>query len=625
MTVPSLDSLDPEQRAVAEAVHGRVVVIATAGSGKTRAITHRIAHATSTKAHNPATGLALSFTNRAANQLNSRVTSLGVEGMTAATFHATALRQLNFFWPRVFGGAAWRVGTHRNGFLDDISGKLKLDLSSASRRLLQSEIDWAKASGLDPHSYLELNRELVDLDAKTVADVWGRYEDLCHTKRVIDFDDVLSLSVGMLSSRPDVVSEVRRRYTWFTVDEYQDITPLQNTLLSLWVGDRSELCVVGDPSQTIYSFAGAQANYLKTFSDEHPDSTLIELVRTYRCPPAVVKAANSLMSTHEGLSMVSERDIEGQFTVDSYEDEMAEARAIAAQIASALAEGADPRSFAVLLRINSMSEVFERAFDDQQIPFSVRGGQRFFDRREIKQALLHLKAFSFSDTSLPIVDAVSVVLGNMGWQHTSPVGQSEAKESWEALSALLALAQDVQASGKTKIQDFFDVVALRTMAQDHPSAATVTLTTLHAAKGLEWDEVFIPSVIEGVLPFDEQAGKVEIDEERRLLYVGITRAKRAAHVSTLLNRFSQSVHPSRFIAELGTATASAVVQPRKRVPEAPATLKVDKCSQCGSGLVTPLEHATLTCSKCPDRRDQKLLQALTQWRDETAAELNQIS
>jgi DNA helicase-2/ATP-dependent DNA helicase PcrA len=622
----SLDHLDPEQRAVAEAVRGRVVVIATAGSGKTRAITYRIANAVHTRTHDPATGLALSFTTRAANQLKRRVTELGVENLTTATIHAAALRQLNFFWPRVFGGNAWKVGNNRANVIDEVTNKLGLDLSSLGRRTLLSEIDWAKASGLDAASYQELDRSLTDIDSKTIGEIWGRYEDLCHTRRVIDFDDVLSLTVGMLSSRPDVVSEVRRRYTWFTVDEYQDITPLQNALLQLWVGERAELCVVGDPAQTIYSFAGAQANYLKSFAEEHPDATLIELVRTYRCPPAVVSAANSLMASQPdaAVSMVSQRDIPGTFTVSSYADEASEAQAIAVHIADLLQKGTDPREIAILLRINSMSEVFERALDELRIPYSVRGGARFFDRREIKQALLQLKAFSFSDTSMPLVDAVRTVLGNVGWQPSPPAGQSEAKESWEALSGLLALAQDVEDSGKNSMQDFFEVVAQRTMAQDHPTAATVMVTTMHAAKGLEWQHVFVPSVNEGVLPFIQNAKPHEIDEERRLLYVAITRASAAAYVSSTQQRFTQPALPSRFLAELGQTAIAVAPVARVVKPEKPEVLTVMRCSNCGAGLLEPVEQATLTCKKCPDKRSAELSAALREWRDETAAQLDHI-
>ena len=622
----SLDHLDPEQRAVAEAVRGRVVVIATAGSGKTRAITYRIANAVHSRVHDPATGLALSFTTRAANQLKRRVTELGVEGLTTATFHAAALRQLNFFWPRVFGGNAWKIGNNRGNVLDEVSAKLRLDLSPTGRRTLLSEIDWAKASGLDPMAYQELERTLTDIDSKTVGEVWGRYEDLCHTRRIIDFDDVLSLTVGMMSSRPDVVTEIRRRYTWFTVDEYQDITPLQNALLQLWVGERAELCVVGDPAQTIYSFAGAQANYLKSFADDHSDATLIELVRTYRCPPSVVSAANSLMASQPdaSVSMVSQRDIAGSFSVKSYADETAEAQSIAQEISTLLARGIDPREIAILLRINSMSEVFERAFDELQIPYSVRGGSRFFDRREIKQALLQLKAFSFSESTLSIVDAVRTVLGNVGWQSAPPAGQSEAKESWEALSGLLALAQDVQDSGKNTLQEFFEVVAQRTMAQDHPNAATVMVTTMHAAKGLEWQHVFIPSVNEGVIPFVQQAKPNEIDEERRLLYVAITRASEAAYLSSTQERFTQPASPSRFLAELGQAVESVAAVPRVVKPEKAQAPVVMRCSNCGAGLLEPIEQATLTCNKCPDKRNTAIAAALKSWRDETAEQLDQI-
>ncbi|MEN9710890.1 MAG: hypothetical protein RL441_882, partial [Actinomycetota bacterium] len=290
MPTALLAALDPDQQAVARATRGRVVVVAAAGSGKTRAIAHRIAYAVATGDQAAEKGLALSFTTRAAGELRGRLSQLGVHELQTATFHSAALRQLSYFWPRVLGGPAWKIQSSKSALIEQAARSAGLDLSVAQRRLVAGEIEWGKSSGLDPVGYVATSRADLEVPKSDVAEVWSRYQDLLTTSNQIDFEDVLSLTLGMFQQRPDVVDEVRRRYNWFTVDEFQDVTPLQQALLNQWLGELEELCVVGDPAQTIYSFAGAAPNFLTNFSQVHPDATIVELARTYRCAPSIVSA-----------------------------------------------------------------------------------------------------------------------------------------------------------------------------------------------------------------------------------------------------------------------------------------------------------------------------------------------
>ncbi|MEY3278093.1 MAG: hypothetical protein RLZZ426_579, partial [Actinomycetota bacterium] len=564
MTHVLLAALDPDQREVAALTHGRVAVIATAGSGKTRAITHRIAYAVATGAHEANRGLALTFTTKAAGAMRKQLADLSVDAVTAATFHSTALRQLTHFWPRALGGSAWKVSASKNAAVEEAIRHANLDVSNSDRRSIISEMEWAKTSGLDPSSYLELNRGSLGVDQALVAEVWGRYTDICHRLRVIDFEDVLSLTVGMLQQRPDIALEVQRRYTWFTVDEYQDVTPLQQALLDLWIGNRNDVCVVGDPAQTIYSFAGAQSNFLTAFQQNYPDATVIELRRTYRCPLAVVDVANSLMAAEipelrSAVAMKSQVEATGEIHVAKYSDEAAEAAAVAQQIAQLIKAGSDPREIAVLIRINTMSVALESAFDNLRIPYTVKGSTKFFDRREIKQALLALKVETYSDAKHDLLELITSVCESFGWSQKPPLGSVEAKSAWESLSGLVVMADDLVAKNpQATLQDFMSEIEVRTVSQQEPAAAAVTIATMHAAKGLEWEYVFIPGLVEGVVPYVLALTEHNIAEERRLLYVAITRAKKSVWLSwPNARRGNQggSPVPSRFLSDINATNS----------------------------------------------------------------------
>ena len=621
-----LQGLDVDQRAVARATRGRVVVVAAAGSGKTRAIAHRIAYAVASNSQQAEKGLALSFTTRAAGELRGRLSQLGLTGVHTATFHSAALRQLSYFWPRVLGGPAWKILSTKTATLEQAARAAGVDVSLAQRRIIAGEIEWAKSSGLDASGYLAQRSQLIDVDASDVVNVWSAYQDHLTTKNLIDFEDVLSLTLGMFQQRPDVVEEVRRRYHWFTVDEFQDVTPLQHALLDQWLGERGEICIVGDPAQTIYSFAGAASNFLTDFRKTHPDATFVELNRTYRCAPAIVNAANSLLQSEApefrtGLTMASQSNESGAVLTSESATDADEAAVIAREIAQLLDGGVDPREIAILVRLNSMTVPLERALDTAQIAYSLKGATRFFERREVKSVLLALRAESYSHDSTSVVDAVSEVAQRFGWSPVPSGTSAEARSVWEALSALVSLAEDLcRHNPDVGMTDFFEEVARLTLAQHEPSPSAITLSTIHAAKGLEWDYVFIPGVNESVLPYFMAQTPAAIAEERRLFYVALTRARKDVRISWTSARNGQSLAPSRFVHDIGAVTSDL---PRSTVvfaapaPEA-VVAHVQHCRLCGKGLTLPSETAVMRCRTCPAPDVDDMFAQLRQWRDDYA-------
>ncbi len=333
-----LSALDPEQRLVAEALRGPVRVLAGAGTGKTRAITHRIAHGVATGVYAPSEVLAVTFTTRAAGEMRTRLRGLGAGGVQARTFHSAALRQLRYFWPHVHGTELPQLIESKLGLLASATRRQRLNTDQALLRDLASEIEWAKVSNVAPATYVEIaearGRSVAGQTLEVVAHVFEAYEEVKRDQGRMDMEDVLLLNAGILADDERVAAQVRRQYKWFVVDEFQDVSPLQSALLDLWLGGRDELCVVGDPSQTIYSFAGANADFLRDFPAKFPGTTSVELVRNYRSTPQVVDAANTLLAgtASRGVALRSQQPAGPPVTYDAHPDEVAEAEAVAARI-----------------------------------------------------------------------------------------------------------------------------------------------------------------------------------------------------------------------------------------------------------------------------------------------------
>ncbi|GAB2512651.1 ATP-dependent helicase [Paramicrobacterium agarici] len=560
MTESLLAGLDDDQRVVAETLRGPVCVLAGAGTGKTRAITHRIAHGVATGTYASNRVLALTFTNRAAAELRGRLRQLGAGTVSAKTFHSAALSQLGYFWPQVVGGDMPRLVEGKARVLGHAAEKLKLGVDTATLRDLAAEVEWRKVSGRSIAQYAAAERQLPGhLSLEQTVDMMQTYEDLKDERRQLDFEDVLLACAGMLEQEPRVAMQVREQYRFFVVDEYQDVSPLQQQLLDLWLGDRRELCVVGDASQTIFSFAGASSNFLLGFGSRYDGAQIVRLERNYRSTQPIVTTANRLMRDRPGALTLTAVGAGGDPEVSPdlvrYPDDMAEARGIAQSILSRIDEGARPEDIAVLYRVNAQSAVLETALSDVGVSYHVRGATRFFDRPEIKRAVLALRGASVSVANEPLFKSVSDVLRSLGWSQVPPEGQGAVRATWESLNAIMGLVD--QAPVGTTFREFTDDLLERQAGQHEPTLQAVTLATLHSAKGLEWDEVYVPGLSEGLVPISYAKTFEQIDEERRLLYVGITRARR--HLTLTWSESSQRRprERSRFLQEIGIRNPDA--------------------------------------------------------------------
>ncbi|MDT5090082.1 MAG: ATP-dependent helicase UvrD/PcrA [Mycobacterium sp.] len=664
---PLVAELDDEQREAVLAPRGPVCVLAGAGTGKTRTITHRIAQLVATGHVAAGQVLAVTFTQRAAGEMRARLRALGAAAQTgvgsvqAVTFHAAAHRQLRYFWPRVVGDTGWQLLDTKFAVVARGATSAGLKLSTDDVRDVAGEIEWAKASLISPEQYPDAvaaaSRD-VPLDAARVAAVYTAYESLKARGdgvALLDFDDLLLHTAAAIENDAAVAEEFRNRYRCFVVDEYQDVTPLQQRVLSAWLGDRDDLTVVGDANQTIYSFTGASPRYLLDFSRRFPDATVVRLERDYRSTPQVVSLANRVIASARGrvagskLHLVGQRDAGPEPTFHDYPDEVAEAAAVAASISRLVEAGTPPSEIAVLYRINAQSEAYEEALTEAGIAYQVRGGEGFFSRQEIRQALLALRRAANRAVDEPASDAVPLpsdgdpqrpasprsrsplpdvvrgLLEPLGLTAEPPTG-TRARERWEALVALAELV-DEEVTLRPALNLTELVAELRTRADSrHPPVVQgVTLASLHAAKGLEWDAVFLVGLTDGTLPISHalaHGGESEaVEEERRLLYVGITRARVHLAISWALARNPggrQSRKSSRFLNGLSPQTKADPTPNRPRRKSGPAS----RCRICNNQLGTPAAIMLRRCETCAADIDDELLLALKDWRLRTAKGMN---
>ncbi len=661
---------------VATSLAGPVCVLAGAGTGKTRAITHRIGYAVLAGIQDPRHVLAVTFTTRAAGELRGRLRQLGVPSVSARTFHSAALRQLRYFWPRVVGGALPRLIESKAGPVAEAAARVRIRADRTEIRDLAAEIEWAKVTQTAPDDYVtavaKARREPAGgFDPPVVAQVYAAYEEVKRTRGLMDFEDTLLLTVGILAERPEIADAVRSQYRHFVVDEYQDVSPLQQRLLELWLGDRDSLCVVGDANQTIYSFAGASANYLLEFANRYPEPTVVKLVRDYRSTPQVVRLANALLEhvppshARHRLELIAQRPPGPDPVIFEYSDETAEADGVVKTIRRLLGSGLRASETAVLFRTNAVSETYEQALAEAGIPYVVRGAERFFERPEVREAILLLRGAarsgSRSDTdpgqpadpgqlgdSSPPAEAagpteaagpaeavagagslgqeVAAVLGSVGWSTQPPTGGGAARERWESLAALVRLADEIaEAHPGTGLRELLTELDERVAAQHVPTVEGVTLASLHAAKGLEWDAVFIVGLVDGLLPITYAQTPEAVEEERRLLYVGITRAREQLRLSWAAARSPggrATRSPSRFLAGLAPAGSSRAGQAgagsagragsgRSRSGRA---VVAAQCRTCGAPLRAPAERKIGRCAQCPASYDENLFESLRSWR-----------
>jgi DNA helicase-2/ATP-dependent DNA helicase PcrA len=549
-----LSALDDDQREVALATRGPVCVIAGAGTGKTRAITHRIAYAAAIGTMDPSKVLALTFTARAAGEMRTRLRSLGVPTVAARTVHSAALKQLIYFWPTVFGGRTPDLMSSKTPFLTeavnraDLTGEIRVT-SRETMRDIATEIEWAKVSQVAPIDYLDqVNARQMKprVKAEHIAAIYVAYESLKKQELAIDFEDVLLLTSAMLEQERTVRERVQDQYRYFTVDEYQDISPIQQRLINAWLGSRKDICVVGDPAQTIYSFAGATPVFLNTFTQRFPEAEVIRLSTGYRSTPEITFAANALLrNSSMGQELTASNDHGLHPSVDGYKDESAEIAGILAQITTLLSEGTAPQEIAILARTNSQLKGVERAMNSKGLPYQVRSTERFFERQDVRDFLKQVRQASV----LPTEGATWI-------DELRTIAQPYLTgESIDGIAALLHLGRELDSDDgftpKT-LRGFLREVEDRVTQNNPPTMPVVTLATLHAAKGLEWERVFLMGASEGILPLETGStgtSDAVVAEERRLFYVGMTRAKVDLHIS-------YRGLPSRFLKESGLLTSS---------------------------------------------------------------------
>ena len=549
-----LAALDEDQRTVALATRGPVCVIAGAGTGKTRAITHRIAYAAAIGTMEPSKVLALTFTARAAGEMRTRLRSLGVPTVAARTVHSAALKQLIYFWPTVFGGRTPDLMNSKTPFLTeavnraDLTGEIRIT-SRETMRDIATEIEWAKVSQVAPIDYLDqVNARQMKprVKAEHIAAIYVAYESLKKQELAIDFEDVLLLTSAMLEEERTVKERVQDQYRYFTVDEYQDISPIQQRLINAWLGSRKDICVVGDPAQTIYSFAGATPVFLNTFTQRFPEAEVIRLSTGYRSTPEITFAANALLrNSSMGQELTASNDHGLHPSVDGYKDESAEIAGILTQITTLLSEGTAPQEIAILARTNSQLKGVERAMNSKGLPYQVRSTERFFERQDVRDFLKQVRQASV----LPTEGATWI-------DELRTIAQPYLTgESIDGIAALLHLGRELDSDDgftpKT-LRGFLREVEDRVTQNNPPTMPVVTLATLHAAKGLEWERVFLMGASEGILPLETGSTGTSdsvVAEERRLFYVGMTRAKVDLHIS-------YRGLPSRFLKESGLLASS---------------------------------------------------------------------
>ena len=618
-----LSVLDEDQRVAAEAPRGPVCILAGAGTGKTRTITYRIANLIDRGQVAPNRVLAVTFTKRAAGEMRDRLTAMGIGGVQARTFHSAAMRQLQYFWPQIAGDLPWRVLDNKFPIVARATRAAGLDTGKEMVRDLLSEIEWAKSSVIGPEDYVQRiadSPRTPPADAQKVAQVYRFYEEAKTSPEgmLIDYDDLLIHVAGALENAPAVAEEFRAQYQSFVVDEYQDVTPLQQRVLEAWLGTRDDLTVVGDANQTIYSFTGATPDYLLNFSRTYEHATVVKLQRDYRSTVEITELANTVIGKATGRIAGTRLQLEGmrghgpepQF--NGYDDEPAEARAVAQKVRKLLNDGVPAREIAILYRINAQSAAFEAALADEGIVYQVRGGEGFFQRAEIREAFAQLlRASKRTDLPDDPVRIARAALAPLGLTPEEPEG-AKARERWQSLSALVDLIEEiVRTREASTMAEVLGSLRRRAEAKQPPAVDGVTLASLHAAKGLEWDAVFLVGLVEKTLPISHalKAGDEQIEEERRLFYVGVTRAREHLHMSWSLAR-QEGGHKNRTRSRFLDGLV-----PELEVEQSPQRLKrAKRCRVCGNQLGTPAEKSLGRHEECEPNFDEAVYAALKRWR-----------
>jgi DNA helicase-2/ATP-dependent DNA helicase PcrA len=575
--------LNPAQREAVEVTAGPVCILAGAGTGKTRVISRRVAYAIATGAVHPGHVLVVTFTDKAANEMRERLAALGFPGVQAQTFHAAAFRQLRYFWSRLSDARLPEVLDSKAPVLAPLQRSLPGGYKFTAVKDLADELEWAKARRLDPSSYqatVEVMGRTPPIPGDLFAGLFRRYERAKERAGRIDFEDMLVRMLEGFETRQDVAEEFRGQYRWFSVDEYQDTNPLQQALLEAWLGERRDLAVVGDEDQTIYTFTGATSEYLTGFARRFPDARLVRLEENYRSTPQVLALANGLLAATPGRAvagakrLVATRPPGPEPVLVAFERAEHEVDALVGEVGRLAGLGVDLDEVAVLVRTNAQIPPFEEALAAAGVSYQVRG-QLFFRRTEVLRAIGVLRSRTARATGGGLVDALEAIwFERFGFRRDQEPDGEEARQRHASLVTLLGIAERLEATAPTApgsdagvgMAEFLEEVGRRAAAEAEGVGGGVNLLTYHRAKGLEFDAVLLPALEEGVLPIRQASTAAEVAEERRLLYVGLTRARVHLWLSWAARRAGasgreQPRRPSRFLDDL-VVPGGARVRPR---------------------------------------------------------------
>ncbi len=617
-----LDALDPEQLQVATSLDAPLVVLAGAGTGKTRAITHRVAHAVREGRYDANATLAVTFTTRAAGEMRSRLAQLGVRTAQARTIHSAALRQCQYFWPTAFGSEFPPLLDNTFSMVARAAASVLHSSETALVRDLDSEISWSKSSNVGADRYAGIaassGREVSGASPAQVAAVIAAYEKAKAASGQVDFSDILLCAASLLAEHPAVAETIRGTYRHFVVDEYQDVSAVQHRLISLWVDDRPDVCVVGDPNQAIHSFAGARADFLLGFAAEHESAKVVRLVRNYRSTPEILAASNHVLPRQNpGAALRATRPSGAAPEFCPVANEADEAAGVAQWLKQQRADGTPWSEMAVLYRINAQAPSFEAALGDANVPYSVRGTEKFYDRAEVRQAITMLGRAAQSDPTGEVPELMEAYLASSGWTSEAPSSMGRQRERWESLNALRTMVlEEDKKRDEWQAADFAAWLGERVSWQSAPVADAVTLSTMHAAKGLEWDGVAVVGVREGLMPFVLCQDEPALSEERRLLHVAFTRARKALRISWATTNGNRTSNRSRFLTGLTTEGARPASAPAGRRQR--GSLRSKACSVCGEQLHSAAERKLSRHTDCEANYDEQLLATLKKWRKETA-------
>ena len=629
-----LADLDEEQRAAVLAPPGPLVIIAGAGTGKTRTIVHRLAYRCLEDGLDPASVLAVTHSTKAAGELRDRTRRLGVGDVSARTFHSAARRLLTRHWEATGRGGTLELLDSKYGLIRTVAERLLGPAGTDTVFDLASEIGWAKSRLTTPADYPEAVAQVdrvVPRDAAEIAQVFALYETEKERIGRIDFEDLLTVASDLLGRHEVVAAEVRQTYRCLVVDEYQDTDPAQQQFLEAVLGGGRDICVVGDPNQSIYQFKGAEPSILGQFASRHPGTTTVRLVRDYRSTPQVVAWANRLITARPADALVGQRAGGPAPQIAAVENEAAEERFVIRQISRLMAEGTPAQEIAVLYRFNAQSARFEAALTGAGIPYNVADNERFFERPEIREPLKVFGRLARSTPDAPGLDLLRQVLVESGFDPASPPpGSGAARSRWEAVAALVDLLAHQSGADEVSAEGLLVEINRRATEAHAPTQGGVTLATLHKSKGLEFDAVFCVALIEGSLPSAYAKSPEQLEEERRLFYVGLTRARVHLFVSWSKERPGPKGQiwkgrPSHFLDELEPPPApkSAWVAGRRAGPQRSAGSSIPSpstCAQCGSDLKGMPARRLGRCSlDCLTGDHARLAEVLMAWRIEVAA------